>query len=63
VAYDMVNKFCDKNRIEFLDLTKPMKQDFEKHNTMFNSELDFHWDEYGHRFVSNVLYEYLKKTE
>ena len=34
-----------------------------KNHIKFNSEPDFHWNEYGHRFVSTQLLEQLKKSE
>ncbi len=61
--YDMVEHECKKNNIEFIDLTKPMELQYLKNNINYNSALDYHWNDHGHRFVANILYEYLKNTE
>jgi len=38
---------------ELIDLTEPMREDFEKNRREFQSEHDWHWNEEGHR----VAYE------
>jgi hypothetical protein len=58
--YEMVKSLCNKYEFEFIDLTVPMQQDYLKNNTKFNSVVDHHWNEYGHQFVANLLYDYLK---
>jgi len=59
--YDMMKEICQKYNTEYIDLTDPMKEDFIKNGRKFNSELDGHWDEYGHEFVANILIDYLLK--
>ncbi|WP_158856826.1 SGNH/GDSL hydrolase family protein [Lunatibacter salilacus] len=59
--HDMMRKICQKYNAEYIDLTDPMKEDFVKNGRKFNSELDAHWDEYGHEFVANILIDYLSK--
>ena len=59
--HDMMKELCQKYNAEFIDLTEPMKEDFVEKGKKFNSELDGHWNEYGHEFVAKVLYEYLLK--
>ena len=56
---DMLGLVCNNNNVEFLDLTEYMKEDFQKRNKKFNSEIDNHWNEYGHQFVAGILYDYL----
>lgn len=58
--HDMMREICGKYNTEFIDLTLPMFEDYMKNKKKFNSEIDGHWNEYGHEFVSNVLYEYLQ---
>ena len=50
---------CEKYEIELLDLTHYFIKDYELIGRKFNSNWDNHWDEYGHKFVSDVLYNYL----
>jgi hypothetical protein len=57
--YDMVSLLSSKYDMEYIDLTLPMQQDYAKNRQRFNSELDNHWNEYGHEFIANLLYEYL----
>ncbi len=59
----MMNELCDNNQIEFIDLTPRMEQDYIKNKTKFDFKIDNHWNEYGHKFVANVLYEYLKGSK
>lgn len=59
---EMMQKICSQNNIEFIDLTPLMLKDYQCNKKKFNSEIDQHWNEYGHEFVANVLYEYFIKT-
>ena len=59
--HTMMKEICQKYNGEYIDLTESMKEDFIKNGRKFNSELDGHWDEYGHEFVAKVLNEYLLK--
>lgn len=56
----ILETLCKTYNIEYIDLTYPMEKDFKDNGIKFNSELDFHWNEYGHKFVANVLFDYLK---
>jgi len=60
--YEMVNSLSAKYKFEFIDLTNPMQQDFARNHIKFNSEIDHHWNEYGHEFIANLLFEYLKNN-
>ncbi|UCG52791.1 MAG: hypothetical protein JSW58_04355 [Candidatus Latescibacterota bacterium] len=51
----LVAKLCSNHGFELLDLTEPMKRDYETNHTMFNSPWDGHWNEYGHEFVSRQV--------
>jgi len=52
---------CKKYGFEFLDLTGSINKDFKLRHIKFNSELDGHWNEYGHQFVSQQVLELLEK--
>lgn len=57
---EMMDSLSRKYEIGFLDLSAPMEQEYRKTKRKFNSELDGHWDEYGHAFVSAAVLNYLK---
>ncbi len=58
--HEMMRKICAKRDVGYIDLTEPMKLDFAKNNKRFDSEIDNHWNAYGHKFVADIVYEYLK---
>ena len=45
---------------EFIDLADTMKEDFAKNQQPFNTELDLHWNEYGHEVVARRLLQQLQ---
>jgi hypothetical protein len=51
----LVARLSSANGFELLDLTEPMIKDYEANRTPFNSSWDFHWNEYGHRFVAREV--------
>lgn len=55
----MVSQICKSHELEFIDLTNVFYNDYIKNRKKFNSELDGHWNEYGHYIASEVLYNYL----
>lgn len=58
--HEMLKVICEKNKIEYIDLTPLMQQDYSKNKKKFNSDIDGHYNQYGHRFVTTVLENYLK---
>jgi len=56
---DMMKTMCTNYNIEYIDLTTFMEEDYRNNHIKFNSDLDAHWNEYGHKFVANILYNYL----
>jgi len=59
--HDILEKYCLKYGFEYIDLTLPMENDYKKNQIKFNSDLDGHWNEYGHSFVyKQVLMQLLK---
>jgi len=54
----MFNYFIDKARnfgINIIDLQEVFYKDWIKNNKKFNDDNDYHWNEYGHEVVSNVI--------
>jgi hypothetical protein len=58
--YSMMRNLCENAGAEFLDLTDPMKRDYQLNHTKFESDTDAHWNEYGHRFVAAQVRQILK---
>jgi hypothetical protein len=52
---DLVRRLAFEQGFELLDLTEPMKIDYEANGIPFNSPWDAHWNEYGHRFVARQV--------
>ena len=59
---EMMKGICSTYDMEFLDLTPLMLEDFRANGKKFTSELDGHWNEYGHEFVADAIYDYLKNS-
>jgi hypothetical protein len=60
---DMMKKICEAHGAGFLDLTPLMEDDYRVRGKKFNSEIDGHWNEYGHRFVANAVLDYLHSAD
>jgi len=45
----------DKKSIEYIDLNHTFKKDYIKHSKQFNSNLDYHWNSYGHSVVAKEI--------
>ena len=60
--HDIMKQSCAEFGVEFLDLTMPMMDDFEKNGVWFNSDIEGHWNEYGHEFVGRKVLNYLTAT-
>jgi hypothetical protein len=50
-------------RMEFIDLTEPFFTDYQRNKTHFESEIDYHWNEYGHQKVAEVVEKYLVENK
>ena len=61
--HTLMEKLCLKFGFEFLDLSAPMREEYRMANQKFNSEIDGHWDEYGHEFVSRQVLGLLRTTQ
>lgn len=61
--HTMMENLCNNNNVELIDLTEPMKQDFILNKRRFNMEIDGHWNEYGHKFIADILFDYLMKNK
>lgn len=56
----MLSKYAREYDHEILDLTSAMKASYDKNQVPFNSDLDGHWNEYGHQFVFEQIRELIK---
>lgn len=59
---EMVEEICTANGIKNIDLTSAMQKDYQRNSEKFNSDLDFHWNEYGHQFVADEVFKNLRDT-
>ena len=57
----ILGKACAENKFEFIDLTDSMNKDYNQHGIKFNSDIDGHWDQYGHYFVYKQVLPLFKK--
>lgn len=61
--YDKMAELCDEFSLEFIDLTKTMAEDFDLHGKRFNSELDGHWNAYGHAIVAREIEQAIRRND
>lgn len=54
--HELMGKASEINDVEFIDLGALMEEDYKTNRKKFNSEVDSHWNEYGHQVVANILY-------
>ncbi len=57
--YNLMDETCQKYNVEYVDFTEVMRQDYQHNKRKFNSDVDGHWNDYGHKFVAEFLYDYL----
>jgi lysophospholipase L1-like esterase len=55
----MASDLAKANKIPFLDLTQVFEEDYRRNRKAFNSQVDYHWNEYGHRLVGETIAEKL----
>lgn len=56
----LMDENCKKYDFEFIDLTTTFYTNYQKNQIPFNSDIDGHWNEYGHRLVCDTLFKYLR---
>lgn len=61
--HDILEKYCLKYGFEYIDLTLPMENDYKKNQIKFNSDIDGHWNEYGHSFVYKQILKHITKKD
>jgi hypothetical protein len=59
---EMLDRLCKNNRIEYINLAPVMQKEYMANHKRFEFGIDMHWNEYGHRFVADYLYEYLNRN-
>lgn len=57
--HELMKEVTSKYNVEFINLAPLMEADYQKNGKKFNSDVDWHWNEYGHKFVSETLYNHL----
>lgn len=50
-------------KMEFIDLTAAFLTDYRQYKTHFESETDYHWNEYGHQKVAEMVERYLVENK
>ena len=58
---ELTAEVCHDLFLNCLDLTEPFWQDFQENKRRFNSELDGHWNEYGHSIAAQQIADFLHK--
>ena len=48
----MLVEAAERNGFEVLDLTASMDAEYQARGLPFNTDLDHHWNRYGHEFVA-----------
>jgi hypothetical protein len=56
---ELTAEVCHDLFLHCLDLTEPFWQDFQKNKRRFNSEIDGHWNEYGHGIAAQQIEDFL----
>lgn len=57
----MTAKYASLQKLDFIDLTEVFQADYIKNGKKFNSEWDSHWDDYGHKVVSDTLNKFINQ--
>ena len=50
-------------KMEFIDLTDSFLADYKENKTHFESATDYHWNEYGHQKVAEIVEKYLVENK
>jgi len=51
----------EKKSIKFLDLDTTFSSNYNQYSIKFNSDLDYHWNSYGHAIVAEEISNYLNE--
>lgn len=60
--HEILEDACRTNGMEFLDLTVPFAQHFEKFHQYLETGVDAHWNRLGHHLAARALWDRLKGT-
>ena len=58
----LMAKVCREHDCHFIDLTHPFKTHFAESGERFNSDVDWHWNEVGHRVAADALRDELAEV-
>ena len=59
--HTLTAEVCAENGISLLDLSVPMRKAYAENGRHFESEWDFHWNEYGHEYVARAVADLLEE--
>jgi len=48
--------------MHMLDLAPAFARDWKEHHVPLTFEIDYHWNEHGHRIVADALYDYIQQN-
>jgi hypothetical protein len=57
----LIHSKCEQYNIYFLDLTNDFSDLYHKYQRKFESDIDGHWNNYGHESAAKSLMAYLQK--
>jgi len=57
---DLMRSACEELGVDYVDLTADFARYFAETGERFNTEIDFHWNEVGHREAAAVIHERLR---
>ena len=59
--HEILKEACEKSECTFIDLSEVFDRRYKADSVMFNTTVDLHWNDYGHRVVAEEVYEKLKE--
>jgi hypothetical protein len=58
--HQMMQEICGEMKLELLDLSNAMYEDYDEKRKKFDSAVHGPWNEYGHQFVAEQIKQYLE---
>jgi len=59
ILNDLMAKSCEAYHLDFLDITPYFQKNYLENKTRFDFKSDIHWNEYGHKVVSEIILQFL----
>jgi hypothetical protein len=60
---ELLRKKCEQYGFDIVDLTEEFARLFEAQHVHFESEYDWHWNEYGHKAAARKLYDHFTRAK